>query len=117
MLRPGCPDPDAPHRIVHRIVHVASTPAGVADAAAARASIPEHFADRQLLPERQLVDAGYRAAAVRSANQARFGGDVLGPTRGTFRWQAQAQTGFAGQHCAVAWAAKPVSCPPGRASR
>jgi transposase len=100
----------------HLIVHVATTPACVADAAEL-ASIHEHLADRHLLPERQLVDAGYIDAEVLSANQARFGVDVLGPTRGNFRWQAQAQTGFEGQHFAIDWAAKQVICPQGHASR
>jgi transposase len=100
----------------HLIVHVATTPACVADAAAL-APIHEHLADRHLLPERQLVDAGYIDAEVLSASQARFGVDVLGPARGNFRWQARARTGFEGHHFAVDWQGKQVICPQGHASR
>jgi len=104
--------PDAPHLIVH----VATTPACVADAAVL-APIHEHLADRRLLPERQLVDAGYVDAEVLSASKARFGVEVLGPTRGNFRWQARAQTGFEGHRFTVDWVAKQVICPQGHASR
>ena len=105
-------DPDVPHLIVH----VATTPACVADAAVL-APIHEQLDDRHLLPERQLVDAGYIDAEVLAASQARFGVAVLGPTRGNFRWQARAQTGFAGHHFAIDWAAKQVICPQGHTSR
>ena len=100
----------------HLLVHVATTPAGVADAAAL-APIHAHLTDRHLLPSRQLVDAGYVDAEVLTTSQARFGVEVLGPTRGNFRWQARAQTGFEGQHFTVDWEAKRVSCPQGHTSR
>jgi transposase len=103
---------DAPHLIVH----VATTPACVADAAEL-APIHQRLADRRLLPERQLVDAGYVDAEVLSASQARFGVEVLGPTRGDFRWQARQQTGFEGHHFTVDWQAQRVICPQGHASR
>ncbi len=98
------------------IVDVATTPACVADAAEL-APIQAHLADRHLLPSRHLVDAGYIDAEVLSASQTRFGVDVLGPTRGNFRWQARAQTGFEGQHFAVDWDAQRVICPQGHTSR
>jgi transposase len=98
------------------IVDVATTPACVADAAAL-APIQAHTADRHLLPSRQLVDAGYIDAEVLSASHAHFGVDVLGPSRGNFRWQARAQTGFEGHHFSVDWEAQRVICPQGHASR
>jgi transposase len=99
----------------HLIVHVATTPACVADAAAL-APIHQCLADRDLLPTHQLVDAGYIDAEVLSASQTRFGVEVLGPTRGDFRWQAREQTGFEGQHVTVDWEAKHVICPQGQTS-
>ncbi len=105
-------DPDVPHLIVP----VATTPACVADAAEL-APIHEHLDAHHLLPGRQLVDAGYIDAEVLSASQARFGVEVLGPTRGNFRWQARQQTGFEGHHFTVDWQAKQVICPQGHASR
>ncbi|HEV2459950.1 MAG TPA: transposase, partial [Ktedonobacterales bacterium] len=103
---------DAPHLIVQ----VTTTPACAADAAAL-APIQAHLADRHLLPSRQLVDAGYVDAEVLATSHARFGVDVLGPTRGNFRWQARQQTGFEGQHFTVDWAAQRVICPQGHTSR
>ncbi len=103
---------DAPHLIVH----VATTPACVADAAEL-APIHEHLADRHLLPAHQLVDAGYVDAEVLAASQARFGVEIVGPSRGNFRWQAREQTGFQGHHFTVDWAAKRVICPQGHSSR
>ena len=97
------------------MVHVATTPACVADAAEL-APIHEHLAERHLLPSRQLVDAGDSDAEVLAASQARFGVEGLGPTRGNFRWQARAQTGFAGQHFTVDWEAQRVICPQGHTS-
>lgn len=79
--------------------------------------IHEHLAGRHLLPGRQLVAAGYVAAAVLAAGRARFGGEVLGPTRGDFRWQARAQTGFEGHHCTIDWEARRAICPQGHTSR
>jgi len=103
---------DAPHLIVP----VATPPAGVADAAAL-APMHAHLTNRHLLPSRQLVDAGSSDAEVLAASHARFGGEVLGPPRGNFRWQARAQTGFEGQHFTVDWEAQRVICPQGHTRR
>jgi transposase len=99
----------------HRIVHVATTPACVADAADL-APIHQRLADGDLLPTPHLVDAGSSDAEVLSASQTRFGVEVLGPTRGNCRWQARQQTGFAGQHFTVDWEAQHVICPQGHIS-
>jgi transposase len=103
---------DAPHLIVH----VATTPADVADE---RMLTPIHeaLARRDLLPGRQLVDTGYIDAAVLATNHARFGVDVLGPTRGNWRWQAREQNGFEGHHFTLDWEAQRAICPQGHASR
>jgi transposase len=100
----------------HLIVQVATTPACASDEAALT-PIHETLARRDLLPNRQLVDAGYSDADVLATNQARFGVEVLGPTRGNFRWQAREQTGFAGHHFTIDWAAQRAICPQGHASR
>src|SRR5262249_31330595 len=100
----------------HLIVHVATTPACASDEAALT-PIHENLARRDVLPNRQLVDAGYIDADVLATNQARFGVEVLGPTRGNFRWQAREQTGFEGHHFTIDWPAQRAICPHGHASR
>lgn len=63
----------------------------------------QELAERGLLPSRQLVDAGYIDADILATQQARFKVEVLGPTRGNFRWQAREQTGFEGHHFTIDW--------------
>jgi transposase len=100
----------------HLILHVATTPACSSDEATL---IPIHqdLARRDLLPSRQLVDAGYVDADVLATHQAYFGVDVLGPTRGNFRWQARERTGFEGLHFTVDWQAQRAVCPEGHTSQ
>ncbi len=99
----------------HLIVHVATTPACASDEASLT-SIHQHLARRELLPSRQLVDAGYVDADVLATNHARFGVDVLGPTRGDYRWQAREQTGFEGHRFTIDWEGQRAICPQGRTS-
>jgi transposase len=99
----------------HLIVHVATTPACTSDEATLT-PIHQHLARRALLPSAQFVDAGYVDADVLATNQARFGVDVLGPTRGDYRWQARAQTGFEGHRFTIDWDRQRAICPEGRTS-
>jgi transposase len=103
---------DAPHLVVH----VATTPACVSDETMLT-PIHEDLAGRGLLPSRQLVDAGYVDAEALATNHARFGVEVLGPTRGNWRWQARETTGFEGHQFAIDWEAQRAICPQGLASR
>lgn len=103
---------DAPHLIVH----VGTTPACASDDTALT-PIHQHLAARDRLPSRQFVDAGYVDADVLATNQAQFGVEVFGPTRGNFRWQARAQTGFEGHHFTIDWEARHAICPEGRTSQ
>jgi transposase len=105
-------EPDAPHLIVH----VATTPACASDEATLT-SIHQGLARRDVLPSRQLVDAGYVDADGLATNQARFGVEVFGPTRGNFRWQAREQTGFAGHHFTIDWEEQRAICPEGHTSQ
>jgi transposase len=103
---------DAPHLIVH----VATTPACASDEATLT-PIHQDLARRDLLPSRQLVDAGYIDAEVLATSRTHFDVEVLGPSRGNFRWQARAQTGFAGHHFTIDWQAQRATCPQGHVSR
>ncbi len=81
------------------------------------APIHADLAWRGLLPSRQLVDAGYVDAEALATNQTRFGVEVLGPTRGNWRWQARETTGFEGHQFAIDWEAQRAICPQGHMSR
>jgi hypothetical protein len=105
-------EPNAPHLIVH----VATTPACTSDEASLT-PIHQDLAGRDLLPSRQFVDAGYIDADVLATNQAQFGVEVLGPTRGNFRWQAREQTGFEGHQFTIDWHAHRAICPQGHTSQ
>jgi transposase len=99
----------------HLIVHVATTPACASDEASLT-PIHQNLARRALLPSTQFVDAGYVDADVLATNHAHFGIDVLGPTRGDYRWQAREQTGFEGHRFTIDWEGQRAICPEGRTS-
>jgi transposase len=104
-------DPATPHLLVQ----VTTTPGAVADETMLL-PIQEDLAERDLLPETHLVDSGYIDADVLATSHARCGIDVLGPSRGNYRWQAQEQSGFEGHHFAVDWDAERAICPQGHSS-
>jgi len=104
-------DPATPHLIVQ----VTTTPGAVADETMLL-PIQEDLARRDLLPETHLVDSGYIDADGLATSRARFGVDVVGPTRGNFRWQAQEHNGFEGHHFTVDWDAERAICPHGHPS-
>jgi len=51
-----------------------------------------------------------------SAGSRSFQIDVVGPTRGNFRWQARNQQGFEGHQFQIDWAAHHAICPQGHTS-
>jgi transposase len=105
-------DPEAPRLIVQ-----VTTTVGSASDEATLIPIQETLARQDLLPKTHLVDAGYVDAAGLATSWTRFGVDVLGPTRGNFRWQARDHQGFDGHQFAVDWEAHHAICPQGHASR
>jgi transposase len=75
------------------------------------------LAERDLLPETQLVDAAYTEGAALRRSQQQYQIDLLGPVTGDTSWQAQAGKGFAAHDFAVHWEAQTVSCPGGKQSQ
>jgi transposase len=53
---------------------------------------------------------------VLATSHARFGVDVVGPTRGNYRWQARVPNGVEGHHFMVDWDAERAICPHGHPS-
>jgi transposase len=101
-------DPDAPHLLIQ----VTTTPAATADETMLPA-IQDDLAQHRLLPSTQLVDAGYIDAEGLAASRAQFGIDLLGPTRGDYRWQARERdpARFDRSQFVIDWAMQHVTCP------
>jgi len=92
------------------ITHVETTRAGVNDERALSA-IHDGLAEKDLLPDQHLVDAGYVDAANLLLSQ-QDGVDLLGPVRHNYWWQAD--TDFDVTHFSIDWQAHTVTCPHSR---
>ncbi|MGZ3599738.1 MAG: transposase, partial [Ktedonobacterales bacterium] len=99
-------DPELPRLLVQ-----AMTTVGSASDEVTLTSIHEQLAQSGRLPQTHLVDAGYIDADGLAAAHSRFQVDVVGPTRGNFRWQARAQQGFEGHRFQIDWEAHHAICP------
>jgi transposase len=104
-------DSDTPHLLVQ----VTTTPGATADETMLT-PIQEDLARQALLPSVQLVDAGYIDAEGLATSRAQFGVDLVGPTRGDYRWQAHTPQSFHRRHFVIDWPAQRVTCPEGRTS-
>lgn len=104
-------DPELPRLIVQ-----AATTVGSASDEATLTASHEQLARTRRLPKTHLVDAGYLDADALAAAQGRFQVDVVGPTRGNFRWQARDQQGFEGHQFQIDWQAQQAICPQGHTS-
>jgi transposase len=102
-------DEDAPQLITH----VQTTQAPISDEGALSA-IHTGLAQKDLLPEHHLVDAGYVTIANLVQSQAGYGVDLVGPTLKTHWYQAE--TGYDLTHFGIDWEAETVTCPQGRTS-
>jgi transposase len=95
------------------ITHVETTPAPLSDAGVLSA-VHASLAEKQLLPEQHLVDAGYVTAMNLDKTQSDYGVDLVGPTLKTHWYQAE--TGYDVTHFSIDWEAETVTCPQGRIS-
>lgn len=104
-------DPELPRLIVQ-----ATTTVGSASDEVTLTAIHEQLAQTRRLPHTNLVDAGYVDADALAAAQARFQVEVVGPTRGNFRWQARNAQGLDGHQFQIDWEAQRATCPQGHTS-
>src|SRR2546421_1617472 len=102
-------DEDAPQLITH----VETTPAPISDEGVL-SKIHAGLAEKNLLPEQHLVDAGYVTSANLVKTQSDYGVDLVGPTLKTHWYQAE--TGYDLTHFDIDWEAETVTCPQGRTS-
>jgi DDE family transposase len=102
-------DEDAPQLITH----VETTRAPVNDEKAL-SSIHADLAEKDLLPEQHLVDAGYVDATNLIGSRAGYEVDLVGPTLKNYWYQAE--TGYDLTHFSIDWETETVTCPQGHPS-
>jgi transposase len=105
-------DPDTPHLITN----VETTPAHVNDVTMTE-PIHRALAEKDLLPDDHILDAGYVDATLLCTSQADYQVKLVGPVRPDSSWQAQANTGYDSASFQIDWDAQKVSCPQGQVSR
>jgi transposase len=93
----------------HFITHVATTPAPRTDEALVDV-IHTDLQQSELLPAEHLLDSGYVTAQVLATSQERFGVEVIGPTLGNVRWQANTDQGIDASQFVIDWEHKHATC-------
>lgn len=103
-------EPDAPHAITQ----VATTDAVVADTEMTE-PVQQALADRELLPDVHVVDAGYTTAALFVSTRER-GMELLGPAPHDSSLQARQNQGFSRADFTIDWDTQTANCPGGHRS-
>jgi transposase len=98
---------------LHGITHVETTEAAVTDVTMTE---PSHqaLADKQLVPETHIVDAGYVDATLLVQSPRDFPIALIGPGRPNISWQAQNEQAYDSSQCTIDWEAHRVTCPRGK---
>lgn len=109
-VRETCDD-DTPHLIAP----VATTIAPATDLGQL-ASIQDALAERDLVPDTQLVDAGYTRARNVVESRERHRIDLVGPLDEDHRWQAKVVGGLTADRFHIDWDHHSAICPQGRPS-
>ena len=100
---------------VHVITHVTTTLATQADLAALD-TVHESLAEKELLPNERLLDAGYVDAEALVSAQRDFGVAICSRVREKVSWQAKAGAGFDLAHFTLDWDKQSAICPQGQQS-
>lgn len=79
-------------------------------------TIQQHLSERALLPNEQLVDAGYMAADQFHASRTDHQIDLVGPIAENRSWQTRQADGLAAAQFVIDWEAKQAVCPQGKTS-
>ncbi len=100
----------------HLITHVETTVATTQDPTVLP-SIHQALAEKEILPQKHLVDLGYTSAQLIASSQRDYQIDLFGPVAENAKWQAKEGKGFDMSHFRVNWKRKVVYCPQGKRSR
>lgn len=106
-----CCDDDLPHLITQ----VETTPATQQDHQALQ-TIQAALAEKALLPQQQLVDAGYISAKRILESRDQYGIDLVGPVHVDPSWQARTPDALDMAQFQVDWERHVVTCPQGEQS-
>ncbi len=98
------------------ITHVETMPSTSPDLRAL-AAIHEALSEKDLLPEKQLVDAGYMGSMEMVTARNRHGVDLFGPMPRDGSWQAKTPGGIDSTRFRIDWDAREATCPEGKKSR
>lgn len=101
---------------VHLITQVTTTLATQADLTALEA-VHTGLAEKDLLPDEHLVDAGYADADALVSAQKDYGLVLCSPVREKVSWQAKTGEGFDLSHFDIDWERQQATCPGGQTSR
>ena len=110
-ISPQTRDEDLPRLLTHVATDIGPIPD--------REALPAIHAaleEQELLPEHQLVDAGYVDAESLVASQKEYHIDLVGPTAQDHRWQAREQNGYALTDFSIDWEHEQARCPQGQQS-
>ncbi len=99
-------DDAAPRLITHVQTSVAPAPDGDATP-----GIHRTLADKDLVPDKHIVDAGYLDAELLVTSRRDYDVDLLGPTRADYGWQARDQADFGASNFHIDWERKRATCP------
>jgi transposase len=109
--RTECCDDDLPHLITQ----VETVPATQQDHHALKA-IQAELADKDLLPQQHLVDAGYVSAKRILESRDTHAIELIGPVHGDPSWQAHTPGAFDVSRFPIDWDHQVVTCPQGEHS-
>jgi len=100
---------------VHLITDVQTTSATVADVTMTE-PIQAALAEKELLPEQHLLDAGFIDAELLVKAREELDVEIYGPVKKDVHWQAQAGQGFDLTAFSIDWQNQKVTCPEGQTS-
>ncbi len=104
-------EPDSPNLITH----VATTDSTVQDVRLV-APIHAHLAERELLPDHHLVDAGYATAREVVTARRDHKVNLVGPILASTSWQTKDGSGFSQADFIIDWENQQATCPNGATS-
>ncbi len=101
-------DKDGPNLITHVETASATSPD-----LRALAAVHQALSEKDLLPERQLVDSGYMGSKEMATARNLHGVDLFGPVRRDGSWQAKMLGGIDSTRFRIDWEARTATCPEG----
>ena len=97
---------------VHLITNVQTTEAHLSDVDQTD-SIHQSLAERELLPNQHLVDAGYVDGTLLVSSKQKHDLELIGPVRDNVSWQSKIPDGYDLSRFKINWKTKQVTCPQG----